>query len=111
MQSNQIVIGLLTIYIVYSAIELNGKIDVCRFLRKPYNPYVIIVYNMFKEFTNFNKTCPLVGHHIIKGFYLRPELMPLPLPTAEYMLSLRWSFDNKLQFDTNVSASFEENLI
>ncbi|KAH8245879.1 hypothetical protein KR038_010522, partial [Drosophila bunnanda] len=89
---------------------VKGDVDVCRFLRKNYNPVVRLVFGLFKEFTNFNSTCPLLGEQIIKGFYLRPELLGLPLPTGEYLLTLRWSFDHKLQFDTNVSFVFVEDI-
>ncbi|XP_030560396.1 uncharacterized protein LOC115762361 [Drosophila novamexicana] len=36
----------------------NMNIDVCRFLKKPYNPVAILIFKMFKEFSNFNHTCP-----------------------------------------------------
>ncbi|KAH8416126.1 hypothetical protein KR222_008626, partial [Zaprionus bogoriensis] len=36
-------------------------IDVCRFIRRPYNPIAILVFNLFKEFSNFNHTCPYVA--------------------------------------------------
>ncbi|KAH8254692.1 hypothetical protein KR032_011692, partial [Drosophila birchii] len=89
---------------------LEGDVDICRFLKKNYNPFARLVFDLFKEFTNFNTTCPLVGQQIIKGFYLRPELLALPLPTGEYMLALRWFFDHRLQFDTNVSFVFVEDM-
>ncbi|KAH8248704.1 hypothetical protein KR032_002377, partial [Drosophila birchii] len=104
-------------------------IDVCRFLRKSYDPFVKLVFGLFKEFSNFNHSCPYVvslnipffrrsqklyiyfqGLQIIKGFYLKPELLHLPLPTGEYMLVMRWIFDKKLQFDTNASFMFVEDI-
>ncbi|KAH8282840.1 hypothetical protein KR054_010129, partial [Drosophila jambulina] len=86
------------------------SIDVCRFLRSNYDPVLKIVYSFFKEFSNFNHTCPYVGPAIIKGFYPRYEKLLLPFPTGEYMLSLRWLYDQKLQLDTNVSYVFVEDL-
>ncbi|KAH8336320.1 hypothetical protein KR059_001012, partial [Drosophila kikkawai] len=85
-------------------------VDWCRFMRKNYNPAAKIFFSLFKEFTNINHTCPFVGPQIVRGFYLRPELLLLPFPTGEYMLSLRWFFDQKLQFDTNVSFVFVEDI-
>ncbi|KRF77731.1 uncharacterized protein Dvir_GJ26466 [Drosophila virilis] len=38
----------------------NVKIDVCRFMEKPYNPIAILMYKMFKEFSNVNHTCPFI---------------------------------------------------
>ncbi|XP_017016486.1 uncharacterized protein [Drosophila kikkawai] len=89
---------------------LDTRIDVCHFVRTNYDPAVKIVFSLFKEFSNFNHTCPYVGPQIVKDFYLRHELILLPVPTGEYMLSLRWLFDQKLQFDTNVSYVFVEDM-
>ncbi|KAH8385695.1 hypothetical protein KR200_009883, partial [Drosophila serrata] len=111
---------------------LETKVDACRFMRKNYDPIAKIVYGFFKEFTNINHTCPFMvrlfikfhicikkihihciffqGPQIVKGFYLKPELLALPFPTGEYLLSLRWLFDQKLQFDTNVSFLFVEDI-
>ncbi|XP_017065681.1 uncharacterized protein LOC108104242 [Drosophila eugracilis] len=85
------------------------KIDACRFMRGKYNSAAKIVYSLFQPFTNINHTCPYVGPQIIEGFYLKPELLRLPFPSGQYMLSLRWFFDQKLQFDTNVSFLFKED--
>ncbi|XP_034664390.1 uncharacterized protein LOC117898832 [Drosophila subobscura] len=90
---------------------LDGTVDVCRFLKKGYNPFIQIVFNLFKEFSNINHTCPFVGPQIVKDFYLQPELLRLPFPTGDYMLSLQWLFHNKPQFDTNVSFSYVEDLL
>nr|XP_043067619.1 uncharacterized protein LOC122321542 [Drosophila bipectinata] len=89
---------------------LESKIDACRFMKRSYDPFAKIVYDFFKEFSNINHTCPYVGLQDLKGFYLRPELLMLPIPSGDYMLSLRWYFHNKLIFDTNVSYQFVEDL-
>ncbi|KAH8313836.1 hypothetical protein KR067_012419, partial [Drosophila pandora] len=86
------------------------QIDACRFLKKSYNPFAKLVYGLFQEFTNINHTCPFVGPQIVKDFYLKPELLLLPLPTGDYMLTLRWLFFNRIQFDTNVSFVFVEDI-
>ncbi|KAH8366850.1 hypothetical protein KR200_009139, partial [Drosophila serrata] len=89
---------------------MDSEIDSCRFMRKNYNPVAKIVFGLLKEFTNINHTCPFVGPQIVRGFYLRPELLLLPFPSGEFMLSLRWFFNQKLQFDTNVSFLFVEDI-
>ncbi|EDW34488.1 GL21553 [Drosophila persimilis] len=86
-------------------------VDVCRYLQKPNIPVANLIYGLFKEFSNINHTCPFVGPQIVKDFYLKFELLRLPLPTGDYMLSLLWFFDKKLQFDTNVSFTFVEDLL
>ncbi|KAH8248355.1 hypothetical protein KR032_002002, partial [Drosophila birchii] len=90
---------------------LDSPLDACRFLRKKYDPFGNILYNLFRDFSNINHTCPYMGPQILKDFYLRPELLILPFPTGDYLLALRWYFDKKLQFDTNVSFVFVEDLI
>ncbi|XP_020810606.1 uncharacterized protein LOC110185933 [Drosophila serrata] len=87
-----------------------AEIDCCRFLRKAYYMPAKIIYTLFQEFTNINHTCPYVGPQYLSKFYLKPELLLLPFPTGDYMLSLRWFFDHKLQFDTNISFVFVENM-
>ncbi|KAH8233907.1 hypothetical protein KR032_003207, partial [Drosophila birchii] len=89
---------------------INNKLDCCRFWRKQYDPFYKIVVSLLSEFTNMNHTCPYVGPQILKGFYLKPELLLLPFPTGNYMLSLRWYYDQRLQVDTNVSFEFIEDI-
>jgi len=38
----------------------NVNIDVCQFLKKAYNPIAILLFKIFRGFTNFNHTCPYV---------------------------------------------------
>ncbi|XP_020806451.1 uncharacterized protein LOC110182697 [Drosophila serrata] len=89
---------------------LDIQIDACRFMRKNYNTAAKLIFNIFKEFTDINHTCPYLGPVHLRGFYLQPELLKLPFPSGQYMISLRWFFDRKLQFDTNISFVFVEDL-
>ncbi|XP_022214459.1 uncharacterized protein LOC111068955 isoform X1 [Drosophila obscura] len=90
---------------------LDTTVDACRFMRKNYDPFAKIVFSLFREFSNINHTCPYVGHQILKDFYLKPELLMLPFPTGDYLLSMRWYFGRRLQFDTNISFVFVEDLL
>ncbi|XP_016975114.1 uncharacterized protein LOC108041649, partial [Drosophila rhopaloa] len=90
---------------------LESNIDACRYMRKPYDPFISIVYNIFKEFTNINHTCPYVGLQVVKDFYLKPELLHLPFPSGEYLLTMKWYFNRKRQFETNVSFIYVEDLL
>ncbi|KAH8262869.1 hypothetical protein KR044_001263, partial [Drosophila immigrans] len=87
-----------------------ATLDGCRFIKKSYNPIAILIFNLFKEFTNINHTCPYVGPQIIEGFYLRPEKLGLVLPSGEYLLALTWLFEKRKQFITNLYFSFTEDL-
>ncbi|KAH8307450.1 hypothetical protein KR044_012589, partial [Drosophila immigrans] len=86
-------------------------IDVCRALRKAYNPYARLVYSLFKDFSNINHSCPYVGPIIVKGFHIPAGKIGLPLPTGEYLLLMKWYFDKKIQVTTKVYFSFTENYI
>ncbi|KAH8296411.1 hypothetical protein KR054_005750, partial [Drosophila jambulina] len=90
---------------------MKTTIDGCRFIKKRYDPFGVIVYNIFKEYSNINHTCPYVGLQVVKDFVLRTELLTLPIPTGEYKLAIRWHFDKKLQFDTNVTFVYREDLL
>lgn len=105
-----------------------ADIDVCRFVKRPYNPIAIIVFRLFKDFTNFNHKCPHVvsiniftyvffrqsfficstnptfeqGTQIVDGLYLQFNLLPHSIPTGDYLLSLTWLLDKRPQFFTDV---------
>ncbi|XP_034102093.1 uncharacterized protein LOC117566658 [Drosophila albomicans] len=66
------------------------EVDACRFLKKPYNPLAIIVFKLFKDFCNFNHTCPYEGPILVKGFYLRLSILPHNIPTGDYLVILKW---------------------
>lgn len=36
------------------------SLDGCRFIKKAYNPVAIIIFKMFREFSNLNHSCPYV---------------------------------------------------
>jgi len=45
----------------YKPWVVKAELDICRFVKKTYNPVAIIVFNLFKEFSNFNHSCPFVA--------------------------------------------------
>ncbi|KAH8299456.1 hypothetical protein KR044_001510, partial [Drosophila immigrans] len=89
----------------------NVTVDACRFTKRPYNPFIILIYNLFKEFSNINHTCPYVGHQIIQGFFLRPEVLRLPIPTGDYLLEMTWMLHKKPQMTTNLYFIFIEDIL
>ncbi|XP_070133122.1 uncharacterized protein [Drosophila bipectinata] len=90
---------------------LDSTVDCCRYMKKSYNPFANIVFNIYKDFSNLNHSCPYVGLQIVKDFYLRSELLRLPIPSGEYLISMQWFFYKMLQFDTNVTFLYLEDLI
>ncbi|XP_070136796.1 uncharacterized protein [Drosophila bipectinata] len=95
----------------YKPWVVNGSLDACRFVRNRYDAFGRVIYGLFKEFSNMNHTCPYMGQQILKNFYLRYDRLLLPFPSGDYLLALRWHFDEKLQFDTNASFSLVEDLV
>ncbi|KAH8391271.1 hypothetical protein KR215_010076, partial [Drosophila sulfurigaster] len=88
---------------------MKTSVDVCRFVNRPYDPTAILFFNLFKEYTNFKHSCPYNGTQLVRGLYPRLELLRLPFPSGEYLLSLIWLFNNKPQFITNVYFMFTED--
>ncbi|KAH8311916.1 hypothetical protein KR044_008547, partial [Drosophila immigrans] len=94
---------------------IDVSVDVCLFLRRNNHPFVKIVYDIFRPSSNINHTCPYVvsrkqnaifisndniysqGPIIVAGLHLKPNSIPLPLPTGDYCLVIKWKFDRRLQ--------------
>ncbi|XP_017958372.1 uncharacterized protein LOC108652690 [Drosophila navojoa] len=89
---------------------VNATVDVCRFLKRPFHPFAILLGKLFLEFSNFNHTCPYNGTQIIDGFYLKWTALPHTLPTGEYLLGMTWILDGRPTFITNVYFIFTEDL-
>ncbi|XP_062127116.1 uncharacterized protein LOC133839534 [Drosophila sulfurigaster albostrigata] len=87
----------------------SASIDGCRFVKRPYHPIALIVYRLFKPFSNLNHTCPYEGSILVKGFYLRWNILPNAIPTGEYMLSMNWIFSNNSTLLTNAYFVFKED--
>ncbi|KAH8299895.1 hypothetical protein KR044_007357, partial [Drosophila immigrans] len=83
--------------------------DACKFMKTKSNKLVSVVYDLFKDYSTVNHTCPYVGKNHLKGFYPSVDKLILPLPTGDYLLLLSWKFYNKLQFVTNVYFTFVED--
>jgi len=51
------------------------------------------------------------GTLLIQGFYLRSEVLRLPLPSGDYLLKMTWYIDKKPQALTSVYFVFTEDLL
>ncbi|XP_062126296.1 uncharacterized protein LOC133839016 [Drosophila sulfurigaster albostrigata] len=87
----------------------SASIDGCRFVKKAYHPVANIVYKLFKPFSNLNHTCPFEGTILLRGFYLRWDVLPNAIPTGEYMLNMNWVFSNTSSLTTNSYYEFKED--
>ncbi|XP_017055658.1 uncharacterized protein LOC108097696 isoform X2 [Drosophila ficusphila] len=84
--------------------------DACQFAKRRNNALIRLVWDLFKEFSTINHSCPYDGLQQVKDFYLRSEKLPGPIPTGEYLLLMDWIFDKKPQAATNVYFTFVEDL-
>ncbi|KAH8313265.1 hypothetical protein KR067_003249, partial [Drosophila pandora] len=92
----------------------NVTVDGCRFARKPYVPVAILVFNMFKDNSNFNHPCPYSGPVYVMGVHVFPETIPVPLPSGEYLILIKWyvasnrNLSTELIISTGIYFSFDE---
>ncbi|KAH8402056.1 hypothetical protein KR009_009509, partial [Drosophila setifemur] len=92
----------------YKPFPVDYTFDACKFMRRRYQPVGKIIWNLIKNVSTVNHTCPYVGLQTVSDFYNIE--VPLPLPSGEYLLLLTWIFYGKPQFATNVYFTFVEDL-
>ncbi|KAH8414241.1 hypothetical protein KR215_000981, partial [Drosophila sulfurigaster] len=83
--------------------------DACKFMKNKSNKAVKVVFDLFKDFSTINHSCPYVGRNGLMGFYPAPDKLQLPLPTGDYLILISWNFYNSLQFVTNIYFTFVED--
>ncbi|EDW17450.2 uncharacterized protein LOC6581232 [Drosophila mojavensis] len=75
-----------------------NSFDVCKFLKKPNNPLLLSYYNMFKECSNLNHTCPYDHDLIIDRFYTGDHELSfaryLPIPHGDYIVAITFLVRN-----------------
>nr|XP_016927490.1 uncharacterized protein LOC108008212 [Drosophila suzukii] len=93
----------------YKPFLFDYTIDACEFMRRRNQPFAKIIWNMIKDVSTINHTCPYMGLQMLSDFY--SIQFPVQLPTGEYLLLLDWHFDGKPQFATNVYFTFVEDFL
>ncbi|EDW92541.2 uncharacterized protein Dyak_GE11452 [Drosophila yakuba] len=93
----------------YKPFLYDFTIDACEFMRRRNHPVAKIVWNMIRNVSTINHTCPYEGLQMVSDF--NPVELPIPLPSGDYLLLIDWLFDGKPQFATNVYFSFIEDLL
>ncbi|KAH8301741.1 hypothetical protein KR059_010306 [Drosophila kikkawai] len=91
----------------YKPFLFDYNFDACQFMRKRNQPVAKIVWNLIKDVSTVNHTCPYVGLQMVHDFHYIQ--VPISLPTGDYLLLLDWIFDGKPQFATNVYFNFVED--
>ncbi|EDX08554.1 uncharacterized protein LOC6736068 [Drosophila simulans] len=90
----------------YKPFLFDYTFDACEFMRRRNQPFAKIVWNLIRNVSTVNHTCPYEGLQMLSDFHHIE--VPVPLPTGEYLLLLDWIFDFKPQFATNVYFTFVE---
>ncbi|XP_043645034.1 uncharacterized protein LOC122614537 [Drosophila teissieri] len=90
----------------YKPFLFDYTFDACLFMRRRNHPVAKMVWNLIRNVSTVNHTCPYVGLQMVSDFH-RIEV-PVPLPSGEYLLLLDWLFDLRPQFSTNVYFTFVE---
>ncbi|KAH8397283.1 hypothetical protein KR215_011656, partial [Drosophila sulfurigaster] len=90
---------------------LKTTYDSCLGFRTLCNPIGKYFFNLYRNYSNFNHSCPYVGPFLIQGFHVKPENLKLPLPTGQYLLETNWIFGKELDITVKVFFEFTENII
>ncbi|KAH8254655.1 hypothetical protein KR032_011562, partial [Drosophila birchii] len=109
----------------YKPFLFDYNFDACQFMRRRNQPFAKIVWNLIKDVSTVNHTCPYVvrllfnfvmfvvqigitfqGLQMVHDFH--HIQVPVSLPSGDYLLLLDWIFDGKPQFATNVYFNFVE---
>ncbi|XP_037714044.1 uncharacterized protein LOC119549837 [Drosophila subpulchrella] len=91
----------------YKPFLFDYNFDACEFVRRRNQPVAKMFWNLIKDVSTVNHTCPYMGLQVLSDFHVIE--FPVPLPTGEYLLLLDWLFDGKPQFASNVYFSFVED--
>ncbi|XP_033232366.1 uncharacterized protein [Drosophila pseudoobscura] len=92
----------------YKPFLFDFHLDCCEFLRRRNHPVGKIIYNLLKDSSTVNHSCPYMGVQTLSDFH-RIEL-PVVLPSGEYLVTFIWMFDGKPQFSSNISFTYLEDL-
>ncbi|KAH8274873.1 hypothetical protein KR044_002292, partial [Drosophila immigrans] len=88
----------------------NYYMDCCDYLKRRNNPVLNMVTNIIKESSNFIHPCPFEGPELITGLYLKPNSIPLPLPTGEYGVENTFTLNNVTVVKLNVYFELIEDV-
>ncbi|KAH8313262.1 hypothetical protein KR067_003230, partial [Drosophila pandora] len=83
----------------------NITFDGCRFIRNPNVPVAALVFNLFKDNSNFNHSCPYSGPVYILNLHVTAEDIPVPLPSGDYLLLIKWYFASSRNLTTSLVIS------
>ncbi|KAL7738701.1 hypothetical protein ACLKA6_006984 [Drosophila palustris] len=88
-------------YLPYSQ---NFTVDVCQFFKSGKNLITLYIFSFFKDYTNFNHSCPYNHDIILEKFptYSTKAMTLLPLPGGDYAVDSNWYTDGKLRAEARI---------
>ncbi|XP_017148936.1 uncharacterized protein LOC108159854 [Drosophila miranda] len=78
----------------YHPFLVDVLVNLCDIIgRRNHSPYGKYMWNLIKRYTNFNHSCPFVGHMFARDLFIDESVVPIKLPLGYYQVSLT-SFEN-----------------
>ncbi|XP_017067972.1 uncharacterized protein LOC108105763 [Drosophila eugracilis] len=90
----------------YKPFLFDYTFDACEFMRRRNQPVAKIIWNLIKDVSTVNHTCPY-GYQALSDFHI--IRIPLPWPTGDYLLLGDWLFYNKPQMGVKIYFNFVED--
>ncbi|KAH8397279.1 hypothetical protein KR215_011657, partial [Drosophila sulfurigaster] len=90
---------------------LKTSYDSCLGVKTLCTPLGKFIYNLYKNYSNINHTCPYVGFFLVQGFHVKAENFLLPFPTGQYYLDMHYVFGKMSAITIKVFFDFVENII
>ncbi|XP_034650287.1 uncharacterized protein LOC117889887 [Drosophila subobscura] len=73
----------------YQPFLVDVVVNMCDIIgRRNYSPYGRYLWGLFKRYTNFNHSCPFVGHMFARGIFIDESVVPVKLPLGDYQIVL-----------------------
>ncbi|XP_017080413.1 uncharacterized protein LOC108114141 [Drosophila eugracilis] len=90
----------------YKLFFMDVKVDICMFLKQQRQPFIKMIYDMFKNNSNINHTCPydhdILVDHLWTGNLETNVLNYIPLINGDYALFSEWSAYNVVRAFINL---------
>ncbi|KAH8295643.1 hypothetical protein KR018_001056, partial [Drosophila ironensis] len=96
----------------YKPFFVDITFDACRFLKNQKNPIVKVFYNIYKNSSNINHTCPFnhdfIVDHLWTGNIETDVTKYLPVISGDYSLDTKWYSGNVARAFCNVYVRITE---
>ncbi|KAH8364493.1 hypothetical protein KR084_007318, partial [Drosophila pseudotakahashii] len=86
--------------------------DACKFLKNQRQPVVRLFYNIYKNSSNINHTCPYDHDIIVDHFWtgnIEADVMNYPIINGDYAIFTEWFSNNIVRAFINIYIRVSEN--